>query len=479
MPEVRLGSFENMANINLGSVEIQEVRLGTVLVWRNNIPPFYQVRVGSVTGSIISNNGTPASPVDPVSSALAPIQTYAYLDTIPIFLTGLDDEDMHYPVTYNLYQGDFDADPTLLSLDSATAASAGANAQLNVPRGPSPTGATAANFIYTNRLYSIVAEDNEEGVSIQYFRITSTDSPDARVLGSWTNSGSTFGSFSNPLVQAGLTRTVNTQCFDPISSTITFTRTTPRTQASQAQVRTCSVTVNGVTDSPALTCTGFTNRTVTVTVSTGTPTEATTGTVNFTNTGYVTGATVSNTVGGTTCTPISASVTDGTCGSCTANFNIATCNSTLTRTTQPRCQGTNCNGSFVGSPMNNGAASTSTVNCAGTNSSFVTQSPSCSSALETFSGVPNGRVRWTATTNRNGYTMNASCTCVDGSSDSTSRSGGSGLIGFTPSTLDYSSGTTSASGDRIGLLCNSAAEGGCQPSTLVATFGSGGVTVSC
>ena len=39
MPEIRLGSSNNAKNINLGSQEIEEVRLGRILVWQNNIAP--------------------------------------------------------------------------------------------------------------------------------------------------------------------------------------------------------------------------------------------------------------------------------------------------------------------------------------------------------------------------------------------------------------------------------------------------------
>ena len=39
MPEIKLGSSKNARNINLGSKEIEEVRLGRVLVWQNNIAP--------------------------------------------------------------------------------------------------------------------------------------------------------------------------------------------------------------------------------------------------------------------------------------------------------------------------------------------------------------------------------------------------------------------------------------------------------
>ena len=39
MPEIKLGSSKNMKNINLGSKEIEEVRLGNVLVWQNNLVP--------------------------------------------------------------------------------------------------------------------------------------------------------------------------------------------------------------------------------------------------------------------------------------------------------------------------------------------------------------------------------------------------------------------------------------------------------
>ena len=39
MPEIKLGSSKNAKNINLGSKEIEEVRLGRILVWQNNIAP--------------------------------------------------------------------------------------------------------------------------------------------------------------------------------------------------------------------------------------------------------------------------------------------------------------------------------------------------------------------------------------------------------------------------------------------------------
>ena len=39
MPEIKLGSSKNARNINLGSKEIEEVRLGRILVWQNNIAP--------------------------------------------------------------------------------------------------------------------------------------------------------------------------------------------------------------------------------------------------------------------------------------------------------------------------------------------------------------------------------------------------------------------------------------------------------
>lgn len=42
MPEIRLGSIENMVNINLGSIEMQEIYLGANLVWQNNQGPMFQ-----------------------------------------------------------------------------------------------------------------------------------------------------------------------------------------------------------------------------------------------------------------------------------------------------------------------------------------------------------------------------------------------------------------------------------------------------
>lgn len=41
MPEIKLGSSANMKNINLGVIELQEVYLGNILVWQNNLGPAY------------------------------------------------------------------------------------------------------------------------------------------------------------------------------------------------------------------------------------------------------------------------------------------------------------------------------------------------------------------------------------------------------------------------------------------------------
>lgn len=51
MPEIRLGAGDNLVNVNLGSTEVEEVRLGTVLVWRNNAIPVIDIPMVTVMGA--------------------------------------------------------------------------------------------------------------------------------------------------------------------------------------------------------------------------------------------------------------------------------------------------------------------------------------------------------------------------------------------------------------------------------------------
>lgn len=53
MPEIRLGGLPNMADIQLGSIQIEEVRLGDELVWRNNLAPTFSVF--SVNSAAVAN----------------------------------------------------------------------------------------------------------------------------------------------------------------------------------------------------------------------------------------------------------------------------------------------------------------------------------------------------------------------------------------------------------------------------------------
>ena len=53
MPEIRLGAGANMADIQLGSVQIEEVRIGNILVWRNNARPMFTTF--TVDGANVAN----------------------------------------------------------------------------------------------------------------------------------------------------------------------------------------------------------------------------------------------------------------------------------------------------------------------------------------------------------------------------------------------------------------------------------------
>ena len=159
MPEIRLGALPNLVNVNLGSVETQEIYLGQALVWRNNLGPFFNL---TVNGTVVDTNGTPMNPERPDTPANAVLSTFQYTDNITIGVTGVQDEEMQYPVVFNLYEGDFDQDDTLTSISTATVANANGSGTLTFPRGPQPTGSNAGDFIFTDRLYSVVGVDAEE-----------------------------------------------------------------------------------------------------------------------------------------------------------------------------------------------------------------------------------------------------------------------------------------------------------------------------
>ncbi len=364
--EVRLGAGESMANINLGATEIQEVYLGTVLVWRNNVLPFFAL---SINGTVVSSNGTPEVPLDPVEAADAVLRTFEYLDNISVTISNVNDEDMQYPIAFNLYKGDFDLDETLTPIGTqvnVTGITPGLAGTWNAHEGKViPTGPNAADYLETDQLYSLVGVDAEDGISIQYFRITSTDSSDTIVTTPFVNSGGLFGPVTNAVsTQVGLMSTFNTQCFDEMSTTITFNRTTTQPQRSQNQVRTCTVTINGIEDTPALTCAG-TPLAQTISANSGPSSfsDLTTGSVNNPNPAWITGATSTNNIGGPGPASISSLVSSvtGTCAVGPLNgtpcaASLATCtqsdgNATVTTTTTPRTQDRNCAGGFIGGPI--------------------------------------------------------------------------------------------------------------------------------
>lgn len=61
MPDIKLGSSENMKNINLGSKELQAVKKGTVVVWLNNLAP--QIELTSPRVGVYGDDDFPISVV--------------------------------------------------------------------------------------------------------------------------------------------------------------------------------------------------------------------------------------------------------------------------------------------------------------------------------------------------------------------------------------------------------------------------------
>lgn len=356
--EIRLGSSESMKNINLGSTEIQEVYLGATLIWRNNVPPFYTV---SVNGTIVSTNGSIIAPVKPPQPGVTPSNNFEYTTNISVGISNIQEEDQPTGnIIFNLYEGNYQEDDTLPVIDTFTTTQAGSGT-LTIPKGPQPTGGTATDFLYDDRLFTITATDSEEGVSIQWLKITRVDSEDVKNFGSWVNSGGTYNARTSTSIQTGLTQTSNTQCYDATSITYTFDRTTTSPVADQNQTRTCSVQIVGIQDTPPKVCsTSDQNRTITVATGGSSSSDTTTNTSSYSNPSYVSGALSNNTVGGESCVATSPSSTSSCSpGSGCNSITASTCSDGVNSvTTQPRCFDRNCAGSAFNF-RDNGAASTS------------------------------------------------------------------------------------------------------------------------
>ena len=378
MPEIRLGAGENLVNVNLGAVEVEEVRLGTVLVWRNNVAPFLRLLVNGVQ---VDTNGDPITPVDPRTAANAVLTNFTYNDAINIEAAGVVDEDMHYPVSIRLYEGNFEVDDTLPVIQQGVVAAANGMVTVQVPRGPMPSGANAADFVYNDRLFTLVAEDAEEGITYLFFRITRADVPDQWNSSPWANTGAQFNPRTNTATSGQMTRFVNTQCFNQMRSRVNFTNTTSQPVASQNQTRTNTYQVNGIDDrgtnplrSQPVPVQPTTMRTITVNTGAGTVTENIIPPIVMEpNPAAVPGATATNTVGGGTraATPV---VTAGACVIRPIGFfcrcTAANCNGTQPTTTQARTENTNCAGNGIGTFNNVGGPVMGNRNCNGPNPGF-------------------------------------------------------------------------------------------------------------
>ena len=436
--EIRLGSSESMKNINLGSTEIQEVYLGATLIWRNNVPPFYTV---SVNGTVVSTNGSIIAPVKPPQPGVIPSNNFEYTSNISVGISNIEEEDQPTGnIIFNLYEGNYQEDDTLPVIDTFTTTQAGSGT-LTIPKGQQPTGNAAANFLYDDRIFTITATDSEEGVSIQWLKITRVDSEDVKNFGSWVNSGGTYNARTSTSTQTGLTITSNTQCFDPTSTIYTFNRTTTTPVADQNQTRTCSVQIVGIQDTPPKVCsTSDQNRTITVATGGSSSSDTTTNTSSYSNPSYVSGALSNNTVGGESCVATSPSTTSSCSpgSGCNSILAVNCSDGVNSVTTQPRCFDRNCAGSAFNFRDNGAAITRNSGTCAYPNPQYqqaAILSYSCSGP--SASGL---YFRVTATTNRGSFytaTANCQCQCANGdvvSNSTTIRTGSAAVTPASPST---------------------------------------------
>jgi len=360
--EIRLGSSESMKNINLGSTELQEVYLGATLIWRNNVPPFYSI---SVNGIVISSNGTIITPVKPPKPGVIPSQNFQYTSNIPILISNIEEEDQPAgDIVFNLYDGNFEEDETLPVIETFTT-TAGTDGTFTVPKGPQPTGGTAPNFIYDDKLFTITATDSEGGISIQFLKITRVDSADVKNYGSWGNSGGQYNNRTSSSTQYNLQSVSGNQCYSATITTSTYNQTTTTPIASQNQSRTCSVQIVGIQDNPPKVCSGGDiSRTVNVTTGTGSSSNTVTSSTTSANSAFVSGYDVID--------PSKQSSTfSSATGTCVVNSGVGcgicsfTCSAsgTATVTTTETIYNKNCAG--ITRTTSPGGSTTTTNSCTG------------------------------------------------------------------------------------------------------------------
>lgn len=254
MPEIRLGAEANLADVQLGSIQIEEVRIGDNLIWLNNAGPDFDIRGGG---------------------------TYTYTQNISIVVSGVTDvENPTGPFTY-LWEVR-DPGGTFQVIPGET------GPVLGLSRGPQPTGANAADFIFSNREYRASVSDPSGGVTSKTQTVTVVDAPDQIVVGGWTNSGGPYGYDSEVGGTKFVTDIVNTSCVDEFSTRIIERHNVNRNFHLQNQTRSCTVVQYGLQDSPPKSCSGVTtSRTIEVNDSESTTFDSIQSETQFANPNFV------------------------------------------------------------------------------------------------------------------------------------------------------------------------------------------------
>ena len=147
MPEIRIGAGANMEDIRIGTTQIEEVRLGTELVWRNNEAPIFSATTfggnAIIAGAAVATRRNTAT-------------------TVGFSLTEVEG-DVPYTVTATI-------NGTAIA-DTATVATAGGNGTLNITAAELGGTTAPAGVLDTPIRVEVTATDSANASSTFVFTI--------------------------------------------------------------------------------------------------------------------------------------------------------------------------------------------------------------------------------------------------------------------------------------------------------------------
>ena len=183
MPEIRLGAGANMEDIRLGSTQIEEVRLGAELVWRNNALPAVVVTAPSMTAMGARNTN---------------IEVFAGTLT-PVTFNVSDPDSMDTIQSLTVSGPPADPSPTVSGFTPGSNSLAGVSFNIG----------TAAFRVFddvtTNNVYTITATDNRGGSSMSTVTVTRSNVMPPSISGGGTRTRDAFTSAGTQSQSFGLT----------------------------------------------------------------------------------------------------------------------------------------------------------------------------------------------------------------------------------------------------------------------------------